>query len=125
MEQDSLVPNYIFKGDQVLVSITPKDFSFVVEDNLKEIFELLSNLGIRISLMEHSAISFSIVTDKEPFKLEKLFEALRTNYTIRYNENLTLITIRHWDEKTINMLTSDREILLEHRSRQTIRMVVR
>ncbi len=125
MDYDNLVPSYIFKADQVLVSVTPKDFSFVVEDNLKEIFSTLSDLGIRISLMENSAISFSIVVDKDDFKLEKLFEVLKENYQVRYNENLTLITVRHWDEKTIAMLTKNKEILLEHKSRQTVRMVVR
>ncbi len=125
MDYDNLVPSYIFKADQVLVSITPKDFSFIVEDNLKEIFSTLSQLGIRISLMENSAISFSIVVDKDDYKLEKLFEVLKENYQVRYNENLTLITVRHWDEKTIAMLTKNKEILLEHKSRQTVRMVVR
>lgn len=124
-DQDNLIPSYIFKGDQVLVSVTPKDFSFVVEDNLKEIFDTLSQLGIRISLMENSAISFSIVVDKDDYKLEKLFAALQNQYQIRYNENLTLITIRHWDDKTLQMLTKDKEILLEQRSRHTIRLVVR
>ena len=125
MDYDHLVPSYIFKGDQVLVSITPKDFSFVVEDNLKEIFATLSELGIRISLMENSAISFSICIDKDEYKMEQLFATLRENYEIRYNENLTLITIRHWDEKTLQMLTAGKEILLEHKSRQTMRLVVR
>lgn len=125
MDQDNLVPSYIFKGDQVLVSLTPKDFSFVVEDNLREIFDQLTQLGIRISLMENSAISFSIVTDKDSYKLDALMQAMKDRYEVRYNENLTLITIRHWDEKTVNMLTSGKEILLEQRSRQTIRLVVR
>lgn len=109
----------------MLVSITPKDFSFIVEDNLREIFSILADLGIRISLMENSAISFSIVVDKDDFKLESFFEKLKENYQIRYNENLTLVTVRHWDEKTIAMLTQNKEILLEHKSRQTVRMVVR
>lgn len=125
MDHDHLVPSYIFKANQVLISITPKDFSFIVEDNLKEIFDLLSQLGIRISLMENSAISFSICTDKDPYKLEHLFEALRHSYQVRYNEELTLITVRHWDDKTLQMLTAGKEVLLEQRSRQTVRMVVR
>lgn len=125
MDQDHLVPSYIFKANQVLISITPKDFSFIVEDNLKEIFDLLAQLGIRISLMENSAISFSICTDKDSYKLESLFDALRQSYQVRYNEDLTLITVRHWDDKTLQMLTSGKEVLLEQRSRQTVRMVVR
>jgi aspartate kinase len=125
MDYDNLVPSYIFKPNQVLVSFTPKDFSFVVEDNLREIFEEISRLGIRISLMENSAISFSIVTDKDSYKLDQLFESMKGRYQVKYNENLTLITIRHWDEKTLEMLTSGKEILLEQKSRQTVRLVVR
>ncbi len=125
VEHDNLIPSYIFKGNQVLVSVTPKDFSFVVEDNLRDIFDTLSSLGIRINLMENSAISFSMCLDKDDYKLEKLFAQLRANYTVKYNENLTLMTIRHYDDKTVQMLTSGKEILLEQKSRHTIRMVLR
>jgi aspartate kinase len=124
-DYDNLVPSYIFKPNQVLVSFTPKDFSFVVEDNLREIFEEITRLGIRISLMENSAISFSIVTDKDSYKLDQLFEKMKSRYQVKYNENLTLITIRHWDDKTLEMLTAGKEILLEQKSRQTVRMIVR
>jgi aspartate kinase len=125
VEYDNLIPSYIFKKDQVLVSISTRDFSFVVEDDLRDIFQLLSQLGVRVNLMENSAISFSICIDKDEYKQEKLFELLRTRYQVRYNENLTLMTIRHYDDKTVNMLTKDRELMMEQRSRQTIRMVVR
>jgi aspartate kinase len=125
VEYDNLIPSYIFKKDQVLVSISTRDFSFVVEDDLRDIFELLSQLGVRVNLMENSAISFSICIDKDEYKQEKLFELLRTRYQVRYNENLTLMTIRHCDDKTVNMLTKDRELMMEQRSRQTLRMVLR
>lgn len=122
---DQLIPSFISKSGQVLISITPKDFSFVVEDNLREIFDLLSQTGIRIHLMENSALSFSICIDKDENKQEKLFEKLKSKYTIRYNEGLQLLTARHYTEENIRMLTRDKEILLEQRNRQTIRFVVR
>jgi len=124
-EFDGVVPSYIFKGNQVLVSVTPKDFSFIAEDNLKEIFDILSKLGIRISLMENSAISFSFCIDKDDYKQEKLFEQLQSNYQIKYNDHLTLITIRHYNESTIQKLTDGCELILEQRSRSTVRIVVR
>jgi aspartate kinase len=124
-DSDNLVPSYIFKQNQVLVSITPKDFSFVVEDNLRDIFDIIASLGIRVNLMENSAISFSVCVDKDDYKLEKLFAQIQQSYTVRYNEDLTLITIRHYDDKTIQMLTENKEVILEQRSRQTVRMVVR
>ncbi|MFY8137632.1 MAG: aspartate kinase [Flavobacteriales bacterium] len=124
-EADHLVPSFICKANQVLISITPKDFSFVVEDNLKEIFDLLSQIGIRIHLMENSALNFSICIDKDEYKQEKLFDVLKNKYTIRYNENLVLLTARHYTEENIRMLTKEKEILLEQRNRQTIRFVAR
>lgn len=124
-DNDNLVTCFISKKNQVLISITPRDFSFVVEDNLKEIFELLSTIGIRIHLMENSALNFSICIDKDEFKQEALYRALREKYTIRYNEDLTLLTARHYSEESIRALTAGKEVLLEQRNRQTIRFVAR
>jgi aspartate kinase len=122
---DGQVPSYIFKGNQVLLSIATRDFSFVVEDNLKEIFEAIAEAGVRIHLMENSAISFSVVFDYDDYKLQLLTDKLKANYSVRYNEPLTLITIRHWDDATVTTLTAGREILLEQRSRHTLRMLTR
>jgi aspartate kinase len=105
--------------------MSTKDFSFVVEDNLKEIFDVLSDLGIRVHLMENSALSFSICMDKDDYKQNRLFAQLADRYTIRYNEGLHLVTIRHYDDATLKMLTENKEILLEQRSRQTVRLVMR
>jgi len=122
---DNLVPSFILKREQVLISVSTKDFSFVVEDNLKEIFDVLSELGIRVHLMENSALSFSICMDKDEYKQNRLFARLADRYAIRYNEGLHLVTIRHYDEATLKMLTENKEILLEQRSRQTVRLVMR
>jgi aspartate kinase len=122
---DGQVPSYIFKSNQVLLSIATRDFSFVVEDNLKEIFDAIAKAGVRIHLMENSAISFSVVFDYDDYKLKQLNERLKANYSLRYNEPLTLITIRHWDDATVETLTQGREILLEQRSRHTLRILTR
>jgi aspartate kinase len=122
---DGHVPSYIFKGNQVLLSIATRDFSFVVEDNLKEIFEAIAEAGVRIHLMENSAISFSVVFDYDDYKLQLLTEKLKANYSVRYNEPLTLITIRHWDDAIVKELTHGKEIILEQRSRHTLRMLTR
>ncbi len=122
---DADVPSYICKRDQVLISVSTRDFSFVVEDNLRDLFEILVALGIRIHLMENSAISFSMVTDHDAYKLEKLYAALQAQYEVRYNEGLTLLTIRHYTEAVLTRETAAREVLLEQRSRHTVRLVVR
>jgi aspartate kinase len=124
-ERDHLVPSFIIKDNQVLISLSTRDFSFVVEDNLRDIFDTLVQLGVRIHLMENSAISFSMVVDHDPYKQEQLLQAFAGRYAIRYNEGVTLATIRHYHDSTIRRLTEGREILLEQRSRQTVRMVMR
>jgi aspartate kinase len=124
-DYDSLVPSYIVKDNQVLVSLSTRDFSFVVEDNLRDIFDILVQTGVRIHLMENSAISFSMCMDYDEYKQEKLFVQFAARYTIRYNEGLSLVTVRHYDEQTIKKLTSGREVLLEQRSRATVRLVMR
>jgi aspartate kinase len=108
-----------------LISITPRDFSFVVEENLREIFDALAEASVRINLMENSAISFSICVDNNERRIEKLRELLTLQYEMRYNEKVSLLTIRHGNQETISELTRGREILIEQLSRNTARLVLR
>lgn len=124
-DYDHLVPSFIFKMDQVLMSFTPKDFSFIVEENLGDIFQQLAFYGVKINLMQNSALSFSILFDRSKTEPLKLVEKFKDQYSIRYNEGLELVTIRHYDQATIDRVTIDKEILLEQRTRQTIRMVMK
>lgn len=125
LEFDHLVPSFIFKMDQVLMSFTPKDFSFIVEENLGDIFQQLAFYGVKINLMQNSALSFSILFDRSKTEPMKLVEKFKDQYSARYNEGLELVTIRHYDQATIDRVTIDKDILLEQRTRQTIRMVMK
>lgn len=124
LEYDDHVPSFIFKMDQVLISLTPKDFSFIVEENLERIFGHLNKKKIRVNLMQNSAVSFSFVVDRSKIDLEKLVRFFQTDYTVRYNENLELVTIRHYDEPTLKRVTVAKNIILEQKSRQTARLVI-
>jgi aspartate kinase len=124
-ENDHLVPSYILKDNQTILSIATRDFSFIVEDNLKEIFGILSELGIRIHLMENSAISFSIVFDTDSHKQRLLIDRLLAKYSVRYNEQLTLLTVRHGNEETLKSLIKAEETFIEQRTRHTVRMVIK
>ncbi len=124
-ENDHLIASYILKDHQTLFSIATRDFSFIVEDNLKEIFGILSELGIRIHLMENSAISFSIVFDTDKHKQQFLIEKLHEQYSIKYNEHLTLLTIRHGNEDSLKNVLHNAETFIEQRSRHTMRMVIK
>ena len=120
----SRIPSYISKPDQALVSISPKDFSFVAEEGLHTIFGLLAHMGISINMMQNSAISFSICIDDDPEKLNRLFTALAGDFSVKYNTGLELITIRYYKKKTIDKIVDKRPILLEQRSRLTVQLVV-
>lgn len=122
---DHLVPSYIFKSDQTLISISPRDFSFIVEGNLRDIFEAFHQTKIKVNLMQNSAISFSVCVNEDEPKLNHLIELLGDEYEVRYNTSLQLMTVRHYNEDILKTLKSDREVLLEQRSRHTTRFVMR
>ncbi len=117
-------PLYIFKNNQILLSILPRDYSFIAEDNLQVIFGILSKIGIRVNLMQNSALSFSICIDNNPQLVAPLIEELKSMFRVRYNENLQLITIRYYTQEVIDRIVAGRPILLEQRSRTTEQLIV-
>jgi aspartate kinase len=125
LQTKPLVPSFIFKSNQVLISIASKDFSFIAEDNLSNIFGIFASLGIKINLMQNSAISFSVCADDDEIRIPKLIEHLQKEYHIRYNTKLQLYTIRHYYPSTLESLSQGRDILLEQRSRNTAHLVMK
>jgi aspartate kinase len=123
-EHDSKIPSFIFRMDQVLISLSPKDFSFVIEENLEEIFSFLNKEGIRMNIMQNSAVSFSFCCDKSKTDIEKLIQHFSGDYIVKYNEPLELVTIRHYDDATIKRVTTDKKVILEQKSRETARLVM-
>lgn len=124
-EFDHLVPSFIFKMEQVLFSITPKDFSFIVEENLSDIFEKLSGVGAKISLMQNSALSFSFVLDQSKTDIREIYDLFKDSYEVRYNENLELVTIRHYNQETIDRVMVSKEQIVEQKTRHTIRILMK
>ena len=119
------IPSYIFKIDQVLISIQPKDFSFIAEDNLSDIFEVFSKHGVKINLMQLSAISFSVCCDDNLEKIKTLVAELQQQFKVLYNSGLELMTVRYYTQDTVDTLTLNKVILLEQRSRYTVQMVMK
>lgn len=124
-QQPLPVPTFIFKLDQILISISPKDFSFIVEENLGNIFRLLHELQVKVNVMHNSAISFSMSMDNDHRKIPELIRVLQDDFRVLYNDGLELITIRHYDQATIDRVAKGKEILLEQKSRHTVQLVVR
>lgn len=119
-----LTPLYIFKNHQTLISVLPKDFSFIAEDNLQTIFATLAELNIRVNLMQNSALSFSLCIDDNEMLLEQLRQRLSSQYLLRYNRELQLITIRYYTQHIVDTIVGGRPILLQQRSRSTTQLLV-
>lgn len=124
-ENDALIPSFIFKKDQLLFSFTTTNFSFIVEENLSDIFSRLAKINAKINLMQNSALDFSILMDRSKVDINQVLELFKDTYSVKFNEGLTLITIRHYDQATIDRVTENKEIILEQKTRQTARIVVK
>ncbi|MDR1757224.1 MAG: aspartate kinase [Culturomica sp.] len=124
-ERLKLPPIYIDKDDQLLLTLTPRDFSFIVEEKLSEIFGKLAKYRLKLNLMQNSAISFSFCIDHNEAVFENFLNELKEEYETLYNKNMRLITIRHYNEETIHNLIHDKDVLVEQRSRLTARFVIR
>ncbi|MBT8195730.1 MAG: aspartate kinase [Bacteroidia bacterium] len=121
--EEEKTPSYILKTNQVLVSLSTRDLSFVAEDNMSLIFGLYAKHKVKMNLMQNSAISFSACSDNDPFKIPGLLEDLKNEFDVLYNENLKLMTVRYYDSKSLDKIIKDKDILIEQRSRHTIQMV--
>lgn len=119
------IPSFIFKVNQVLISIFPKDLSFIIEENLSDIFQIFHANKVKVNNMHNSAVSFSISADYEESKISSLIADLSNNYHIKYNTGLELVTIRYYNEKTIDRVTLNKEILLEIKSRHTCQILMK
>jgi aspartate kinase len=124
-DYDHLVPSFIFKMNQIKVGITPKDFSFIAEENLSHLFNILSKSGVQINLMQNSAISFDFVIENKPSVIKDLFTQLEDDFIVSIEEGLELVTIRHYDQETIDRVTIEKHILLIQKSEQTARILMR
>jgi aspartate kinase len=122
---DHKIPSFIIKENQILVSISPKDFSFVAEKNLHDIFGLMTKYNIRSNLMQNSAISFSLCVDNKKHKLDLLIPELKKDFFVKYNDGLKLITIRHYNEEIIRKMIGNKKLLVEQRSRTTVQLVLK
>jgi aspartate kinase len=118
------MPVYIVKKDQILFSVSALDFSFIAEDSLSRIFSLLAKYRLKVSVMQNSAISFTFSVGNVKERIPLFTDELRRHYSVRYNANLSLVTIRHYTDEAIEKYLKGREILLRQISRYTARFVV-
>ncbi|UYQ94742.1 aspartate kinase [Chitinophaga horti] len=120
-----LPPLIILKRNQVLLTITSKDFGFITEDKIADIYDMLFRLKIKINLMQNAAISFSCCIDHNPEKIEQLMKTLHDQYKITYHEELELLTVRYNKNGLLEELIKGKTILLEQRALHTTQVLMK
>ena len=117
-------PSFIVKDNQMLVTIRPRDFSFMNEQNLGILFGMLNELNIHANMIQTSALNLSICIDENLAKLNQLIDSLEQSFLIKYNIGLQLFTIRHYTEGIERQFIQGRKIFIEQRSRSTLQLVL-
>lgn len=122
---DKEFPSIIVKEKQVLLSISTQNLSFIEENNLRQIFEAFSKNKIHLNMMQNSAVSFSVSFNYDEIKLSNLLLDLKDYFSIKYNINLKLITLRHYTDELYNRVIGDNKIYLIQRSRSTLQALIK
>lgn len=117
------IPCFIVKKNQVLISLSSLDFSYIVEENISEIFRLLHLYKMKVDVIQNSAISFSVCVDNIYNNLEKLLQHLKAKFKVTCHEGVSLYTIRHYNMNAINQLEKDKTVYLKQLTQETVQMV--
>ena len=118
------VPVLILRKNQVLVTVRPRDFSFVLEESLSKAFAVMNKHRLKVSLIQSSAISISVCVDNTRY-LTGALDELSNEFKVNYNENLELLTIRGINKEIVGQTTSGRDILLSQKTRRTARFLMK
>jgi len=119
------IPCFILKKGQLLISLSSIDFSFIMEENISEIFALLHQFKIKVSLIQNTAISFSVCIEDKFGNFNELKTILSKKFKVSYNENVSLFTIRHFTKEAAEMVEKDKTVLLKQISRETMQVVTK
>jgi len=122
---DPQIPYFIVKKNQILISLSSLDFSYIVEENISEIFKLLHLYKMKVDVIQNSAISFSVCVDNLYNNLEKLLQHLKAKFKVTSYENVCLYTIRNYNEAAINALEKDKIVLLKQLTQGTVQIVTK
>lgn len=119
------IPCFIVKKNLVLISLSSIDFSFIVEDSIGELFNLLYTYKMKVDVIQNSAISFSVCVDNTYNNLEKLLQHLKAKFKVTCHENVSLYTIRHYNDKDIKQLEKGKTILLKQLTEDTVQIITK
>ena len=119
------LPCFIVKKNQLLISLSSIDFSFIMEENISEIFALFHQFKIKVNLIQNSAISFSVCVEDKFDNFKALNAILSKKFKVEFDENVTLYTIRHFNEKAAQTVEENKVVLLKQVSRETMQVVTK
>jgi aspartate kinase len=122
---DPKTPCFIVKKGQLLISLSSIDFSFIMEENISEIFALFHQFKIKVSLIQNTAISFSVCIEDTFGNFNDLKAVLSKKFKVSYNENVSLFTIRHFSKEAAEMVEKDKVVILRQVSRETMQIVTK
>jgi aspartate kinase len=123
---DSIYPPVVvLETNQILLQISTRDFSFVAEHHLSEIFKKFADVRIKVNMMQNSAISFSACITNQTDKVDRLLSSLKDQFKVNIDDDLELLTIRHYNDAVLNELKRNRIIILEERLENTVQMVTK
>lgn len=122
---EPMIPCFIVKKNQVLISLSSLDFSYIVEENISEIFNLLHLYKMKVDVIQNSAISFSVCIDNTFNNLDKLLHHLKAKFKVTCDENVSLYTIRHYNEAAINQIETGKHVLLKQLTPETVQIVTK
>ena len=125
IDKMSDMPSFIVKENQILISISDVDLSFIVGNHMNQIFSLLAKNNVEVNLMQNSAVSFSICLDNDKHKIPQLIKDFQQFYEVLYNADLSLFTLRHYNDNSFDSFLQDKDVVLEQKSRNTIQLIPR
>ncbi|MBQ2067434.1 MAG: aspartate kinase [Paludibacteraceae bacterium] len=118
------VPVYIWRKNQILITMRAKDFAFALEESLSEIFDIIHQHRLKVSLIQSSAVTISVCVDNTRF-VQGAIEALQERFNVSYNDHLSLLTIRGTTPEVLDQAKAGRTIMLSQTTRRTARLVVK
>lgn len=118
-------PCFILKRNQLLISLSSNDFSFIVEDNISEIFALLHKYKMKVSLIQNSAISFSVCVEDKYGNKDRLYKELEAKFAVTFNEDVSLYTVRHYNQEATERIQAQKTVLLKQFTRDTLQIVAK
>lgn len=122
---EPMMPCFIVKKNQILIAVSSLNFSYIVEENISYIFKVLHHYKMKVGVIQNSAISFSVCVDDIYNNIDELIHHLKSKFKVSYNQNVSLYTIRHYNNAAIKQIQAGKTVLLKQQTQQTVQVVTK